>query len=124
LINEIEQSLQEDVKEGGDNYITPTWTLVFLMHNVFRNYMDSKIYHEHCQEMDKLLEERNDEKREKELYLYILKKVVHDPCPLKEEVKMGSKEDGLNNENKWGKLNFVNSPYSMELLKKFIQRCI
>lgn len=123
-IEKSNKILEGKVKEGGDNYMSPTWTLIFIFHNILKKYMDNETYHKHNLEIEKLMNEKDDEKRNKSIYLYILTKVVHDPCPFRMNVKLGSQEDGLNRNNKWGTLNFVNCPYSMELLQKFTERCI
>jgi hypothetical protein len=47
---------------------------------------------------------------------------MYDPCPINTEIS--SENDGLNLHNKWGKINFVNPPYSLEEKTQFVKRAV
>ena len=48
-------------------------------------------------------------------------KFDHDPCPYN-PLPINEATDGLNYDNAWGKVNFVNPPYSKDLKERFIKR--
>lgn len=50
-------------------------------------------------------------------------KFTHDPCPYT-VWKIDEKTDGLNYNNPWGKINFVNPPYDRKTKEAFIERAI
>lgn len=47
----------------------------------------------------------------------------HDPCPYNTGV-ITPEIDGLNSDNKWGKVNFINPPYERKIKQQFIYRAI
>lgn len=115
----------EKESEGGDSYHTRANILLFVFENMIKEHMSEEDYVKHKMEIQKISEECKDEKvKEQRIREYILKKVVYDPCPFNKNVREETSEDGLSVMNKWGKLNFVNSPYSKELLSRFILRAI
>lgn len=47
---------------------------------------------------------------------------LHDPCPIQHEITPTN--DGLNVDNPWGKVNFVNPPYSLKEKSDFVLRAV
>ena len=116
IIFKIDKSEKESKEiEGGDSYHTPAEVLKtalkifgeeYILKDNLKNYWK------------KIKELKGDEEKIKDL---IWKEIFNDPCPLK-EVKLGSEDDALINDNKWKELNFCNPPYSEGLFYKFLEK--